>query len=47
MLSNKAPFGGRTDRDILKNVMTGKYNLSFLDNCSQITINLIKKLLNK
>ena len=47
LLTNKAPFGGRNDRDILRNVMTGKYNSNFLGNCSPVTIDLIKKLLDK
>ena len=47
LLSNKAPFGGRTDRDIIKNVTSGVYNVNFLKNCSQITLDLIAKLLEK
>jgi calcium-dependent protein kinase len=47
LLSNKAPFGGRNDNDILRNVLSGKYNLGFLQNCSTTTIDLIKKLLDK
>ena len=47
LLSNKAPFGGRTDRDIIKNVNSGIYNVNFLKNCSQITLDLIAKLLEK
>jgi calcium-dependent protein kinase len=47
LLSNKAPFGGRTDRDIIRNVMNGIYNQNFLKNCNQITLNLISKLLEK
>ena len=47
LLSNKAPFGGRTDRDIIKNVMNGIYNENFLKNCNQVTLNLISKLLER
>jgi calcium-dependent protein kinase len=47
LLSNKAPFGGKTDTDIIKNVSTGVYNVNFLQNCSQITLDLISKLLEK
>ena len=47
LLSNKAPFGGKTDRDILRNVIGGKYNKNFLENCSGITLDLIGKLLEK
>ena len=47
LLSNKAPFGGKTDRDILKNVLAGIYNKDFLQNCSEITLDLISKLLDK
>jgi calcium-dependent protein kinase len=47
LLTNKAPFGGRKDEDILRNVISGKYNLDFLKNCSETTIDLIQKLLVK
>ena len=47
LLSNKAPFGGKKDSDILRNVISGKYNLGFLKNCTEITIDLIGKLLEK
>ena len=47
LLSNKAPFGGRTDKDILKNVLCGLYNKNFLKPCSDITLDLIGKLLEK
>ena len=47
LLSNKAPFGGRKDEDILRNVISGKYNVDFLKNCSETTIDLIQKLLEK
>ena len=39
--------GGKKDSDILRNVISGKYNLGFLKNCSEITIDLIGKLLEK
>ena len=47
LLSNKAPFGGKNDRDILRNVIGGSYNKGFLANCSETTLDLISKLLNK
>ena len=47
LLSNKAPFGGKNDREILRNVLGGKYNKNFLVNCSDITLDLIGKLLEK
>ena len=47
LLSNKAPFGGRNDKEILKNVIKGIYNKDFLKNCSNITLDLISKLLDK
>ena len=47
LLSNKAPFGGKNDRDILRNVISGSYNKGFLQNCSETTLDLISKLLNK
>ena len=47
LLSNKAPFGGKTDREIIKNVLMGLYNKNFLQNCSEITLDLIAKLLEK
>ena len=47
LLSNKAPFGGRTDKDIINNVLNGFYNRNFLKNCSDTTLDLISKLLEK
>ena len=47
LLSNKAPFGGRTDKDIIKNVLNGLYNRNFLKGCNDITFDLINKLLEK
>jgi calcium-dependent protein kinase len=47
LLSNKAPFGGRTDKDIIRNVVNGTYNKLFIKNCSEITHDLISKLLEK
>ena len=47
LLSNKAPFGGRNDSTIIKNVLDGHYNKNFLRNCSDITLDLIAKLLEK
>ena len=47
LLSNKAPFGGRSDRDIIRNVMGGEYNKNFIKNCSPNTLELIGKLLEK
>ena len=47
LLSNKAPFGGRTDKDIIRNVLNGIYNVNFLKNCSNTTLDLIGKLLEK
>ena len=47
LLSNKAPFGGRTDSDIIKNVLQGTYNKGFLKSCSEITLDLISKMLEK
>lgn len=47
LLSNKAPFGGKNDRDILKNVLSGTFNKNFLANCSQTTLDLINLLLEK
>ena len=47
LLSNKAPFGGKNDRDILRNVLSAKYNVNFLHNCSDTTLDLISKLLEK
>ena len=45
LLSNKAPFGGKTDRDIIRNVLNGVYNKNFLKSCSSTTLDLIGKLL--
>ena len=47
LLSNKAPFGGRTDKDIIRNVLNGTYNKNFLKACSDTTLDLIAKLLEK
>ena len=47
LLSNKAPFGGRNDKDIIQNVLSGTYNKNFLKNCSETTLDLISKLLEK
>ena len=47
LLSNKAPFGGRTDIDIVRNVIFGLYDEKFLKSCSDITLDLISKLLEK
>jgi calcium-dependent protein kinase len=47
LLSNKAPFGGRTDKDIISNVVSGLYNKNFIKNCSDTTLDLISKLLEK
>ena len=47
LLSNKAPFGGRNDKDIINNVLSGSYNKNFLKNCSETTLDLISKLLEK
>ena len=47
LLSNKAPFGGRTDKDIIRNVLSGMYNKNFLKGCSETTMDLIGKLLEK
>ena len=47
LLSNKAPFGGKTDKDILRNIIGGNYNKGFLKNCSEITLDLINQLLKK
>ena len=46
LLSNKAPFGGKTDRDIINNVKKGIYNKNFLK-VSDPTLDLIAKLLQK
>ena len=47
LLSNKAPFGGRTDKDIIRNVLQGIYNKNFLRSCSETTLDLISKMLEK
>ena len=47
LLSNKAPFGGRSDKDIIKNVLQGVYNKNFLRSCSETTLDLISKMLEK
>ena len=44
LLSNKAPFGGRTGRVIITNELMGLYNKNFLQNCSDITFDLIAEI---
>ena len=47
LMSNKAPFGGKTDRDIINNVKRGIYNKNFLKSVSDSTLDIIAKLLQK
>lgn len=49
MLSGKPPFGGKANKEIIENVLTGSYNYSnpVWDNISDSAKDLIDKLLNK
>jgi calcium-dependent protein kinase len=47
LLTNKAPFGGKTDNEIIKNIITGEYKKDFLKNVSPVALDLIAKLLEK
>ena len=47
LLTNKTPFGGRTNKEILTNVSQGIYNKHYLQSCSETTLDLIAKMLKK
>ncbi len=44
LLPNKAHFGGRTDRVIITSVLMRLYNKNFLQNCSDVTLDLIAEI---
>ena len=47
LLTRKAPFGGRNDKQILENVLHGQYKKELLEEYSPYAIDLISKLLER
>ena len=47
LLTRKAPFGGKNDKQILENVVNGKYKEELLDDYSVYAKDLISKLLER
>jgi calcium-dependent protein kinase len=47
LLTNKLPFGGSSDEEIITNILSGLYNETRLKNCSPETKELISLLLEK